>query len=95
LLLGVFELELEFPEFVGECIGPLSMAIAAGGEVADTDLEGFALGFASGGLDLPGVSGAEKFGDEDARRGQELRDSGRAWGGHGASCRGERTRFGQ
>jgi len=95
LLSGVIELELKFLEFVGERIGVFSVAVAAGGETADADLEGFAFGFARGGLGLPGISGAEEFGDEDAGRGEELGGNGRGCGGHGASRGGERTRCGQ
>jgi len=77
LLSGVIELELKFLEFVGEGIGPLSMLVATGGEIADADLEGFALGFARGGLVLPGVAGPHQLGDEDAGRGKELGGGGR------------------
>lgn len=95
MLARVVELELEGLKLFGEGLGPLPMAFATGGEIADADLKGFAFGFARGGFGLPGLAGAKEFGDEKAGRGEELGDSGRRSGGHGASCQGNETRFGQ
>ena len=81
LLLGVVELELDSVEFELDSVGSLTMASTTGGEIADTNLESLAFGFALGGLDLPGIARAEEFGDEDTRRGLEHD------GSHEASCR--------
>ena len=81
LLVGMVELELEFVESELEIVGAGTVASATVDEVADANLEGLALGFALGGLDLPGVARTEQFGDEDPRRGLERE------GSHKASCR--------
>ncbi len=52
-----------------ELFGSLSVPFARGFEIADADLKSLALGFALGGLGLPGVPRADEFGDEDARGG--------------------------
>lgn len=76
-LLGVFESELQLVELVLEVLGVSAMAVAAGGEVTDADLEGLALGFSLGGLELPGIATAEQLGDEDAGWCSELGDRDR------------------
>jgi hypothetical protein len=81
LLACVVVLELKLVESALKFIGALAVTSATGGEVADANLEGFALGLALGGLDLPGVARAQELGDEDARRGLECK------GSHEASCR--------
>jgi hypothetical protein len=94
LLLGVFELEAELIELLGEAVGALSVAEAAGGEVADPDLQGFILGFASGSFVLPGIAAAHEFGDQDAGRGLKSDRRGSPFCVHGIipGPRGEPSR---
>lgn len=80
-LAGMVESKSELVEFGLEVVGSLTMASTTGGEIADTNLESLAFGLALGGLDLPGITRAEEFGDEDTRRGLEHE------GSHEASCR--------
>jgi hypothetical protein len=82
LLLKVVDPQLEGIDLLLKVVGALPMAVTRSSEIADTNLQGFALGFALSGFRFPSVAGAKKFGNEDARRGKEIR------GGHVlASCR--------
>ncbi len=80
-LAGRVELKSELVAFELELVGAAAVASTTGGEIADTNLERLAFGLALGGLDLPGVTRTQEFGDEDTRRGLERENS------HEASCR--------
>ena len=82
LLLEVVDPQLEGIDLLLEVVGALPMAVTRGGEIADTNLQDFALGFTLSGFHFPSVTRAKELGNEDARRGEEIR------GGHVlASCR--------
>jgi hypothetical protein len=83
LLLGVVKLEAELLKLLAEAVGAVAVAEATGGEVADTDLQGFILGFAAGRFVLPGVAAAHQFGDQDAGWGLKSDSRGSAFCVHG------------
>ena len=50
------ELIFELSDALLELFGSLAVPLAGGFEIADADLQSFALGFAFGGLGLPGLA---------------------------------------
>jgi hypothetical protein len=61
LLLGRLQLQTDLLQFLGAVVGPLAMAEATGGQIADTAAQGFALLFAVSGLGFPAITAADGF----------------------------------
>jgi hypothetical protein len=79
--LGILLLLLELQEFLLGGQSAVFPALTAEREIATADFLLAVLAFALGGFGFPLVAATDKFGDEDARRSEEIASGSRLLGG--------------